>query len=237
MIGTLTGRLLEKSPAEILLDVGGVGYRVAVPLTTYGRLPEIGSAVTLSIHTHVREDALALFGFATRGERDLFERLIAVPGIGPRLALAILSHMEPGDLLEAVRSRDIQTMSRVPGIGRKTAERLLLELDGLLKSRAPDVTSFGATRHGGARADLFSAMENLGYRPAQIGPVVDTLLSESGRVELSIESLLREALRRMAAPARSRKVKETSPADASRSSETPAGRPAHARRAGGRGTA
>ncbi len=237
MIGTLTGRLLEKSPAEILLDVGGVGYRVAVPLTTYGRLPEIGSAVTLSIHTHVREDALALYGFAARGERDLFERLIAVPGIGPRLALAILSHMEPADLLEAVRGRDIQAMSRVPGIGRKTAERLLLELDGLLKSRAPDVASFGAARHGGARADLFSALENLGYRPAQISPVIDALLSESGRDESSIESLLREALRRMAAPARRRKAEETLPAGASRSCEDPAGRPAPARRADGRGTA
>lgn len=198
MIGSLSGRLAEKEPAEILVETGGVGYRIAVPLTTYGRLPAVGATVHLSIHTHVREDSLGLFGFDSRRERDLFEKLISVPGVGPRLALAILSHMEPEALLEAVGARDAARLTRVPGIGPKTAERLLLELGGVLK----DLPAEGTVRPAAGRGpgtDLVAALVNLGYRPAQAGPVVEAVLRES--VEgAPVADLLRESLRRLGTP-------------------------------------
>jgi Holliday junction DNA helicase RuvA len=203
LIGALTGRLLHKAPAEILLDVGGVGYRVSVPLTTFGRLPAVGSTVSLSVHTHVREDLLALYGFQTRVERDLFERLIAVPGVGPRLALAVLSHLEPGELVETVQSRDAGRLARVPGIGKKTAERLLLELGAALgRAGAFDLSGSGVSAASGPRSDLVSALVNLGYKAAQVDPIVDAVLASSDRGESSLETLLREALRRLASPIR-----------------------------------
>ena len=152
MIGSLTGRLAAKSPAEILLEAGGVGYRVRVPLTTYGRLPAIGEELSLSIHTHVREDALALYGFSSAGERDLFERLITVPGVGPRLGMALMSHLEPAEMAEAVRTRNTALLSSVPGVGPRTAERLSVELSGVLK-QLPDASPGAApTPSTGARS-------------------------------------------------------------------------------------
>jgi holliday junction DNA helicase RuvA len=204
LIGSLHGRLVEKGPGEILLETGGVGYRVAVPLTTYGRLPATGSSIALTIHTHVREDAITLYGFDSRRERDLFERLIGVPGIGPRLALALLSHMEPRTLAEAVRSRDTERLTRVPGIGQKTAERLIVELGSLLKEISDlDPGSAGAGTDTGRRGDVISALVNLGYRTAQAAPVADEVLGSAAAGE-PVESLLREALRRLAAPQRAR---------------------------------
>jgi len=202
LIGSLTGRLVEKTTGEILVETGGVGYRVAIPLTTYGRLPAIGDGVTLRIHTHVREDAIALYGFDTRIERDLFEKLIGVPGIGPRLAMAVLSHLAPGELAQAARDRDTARLTRVPGIGSKTAERLVLELGGLLKSM-PELAGAGAKAiaHGGRRADLFSALENLGYRSGQVAPAVEQALARAGEGD-SFAALLRDALRLLAPPAR-----------------------------------
>ncbi|HXI01754.1 MAG TPA: Holliday junction branch migration protein RuvA, partial [Candidatus Saccharimonadales bacterium] len=192
MIGSLTGRLVEKSPAEILVEASGVGYRVSVPLTTYGKLPAAGETVTLSIHTHVREDAISLYGFGSRRERNLFERLIRVPGVGPRLGLALMSHLEPAEMLEAVRNRDAGVLGRVPGIGPKTAERLALELAGLASSLG---AAAGEAPPGspGLRSDLISALENLGYRNAQAAPVVDALLARPGARETGVAILLREA--------------------------------------------
>lgn len=202
MIGRLTGILVEKAPGEILVEAGGVGYRISVPLTTYGRLPAAGVAVTLSVHTHVREDALALYGFDTRAERDLFEKVIGVPGIGPRLAMAVLSHLDPADLADAVRARDTARLTRVPGIGPKTAERLVLELGGILKG-LPGAASGGARgdAEGGRRGDLISALANLGYRAAHVAPAVEEALALRGG-DASFEFLLRETLRRLAAPVR-----------------------------------
>jgi len=199
VIGHLNGRLLEKSPAEILVEVGGIGYRLAVPLPTYEKLPAAGGAVSLSVHTHVREDLIALYGFETRRERDLFERLITVPGIGPRLALAIHSHLGPAHLVDAVRQRDITRLTKVPGVGRKTAERLLLELESLLGKL--EGAAFGEARADlrGPRSDLHSALENLGYKPAQIAPVLDALLAGKEAGGAPLEDLLREALRRLGA--------------------------------------
>ena len=128
MIGLLRGRLIEKHPDRLLLDVHGVGYEVAVPLSTFYALPDAGADLALRIHTHVREDHIALFGFATRLEQQLFERLIGVSGIGPKLALATLSGIEPAELVRAVRTSDVARLTSIPGIGKKTAERIALEL-------------------------------------------------------------------------------------------------------------
>ncbi len=196
MIGSLSGRLVEKSPAEILLEAGGVGYRIRVPLTTYGRLPAVGESLTLSIHTHVREDSLALFGFDHRSERDLFEALIAVPGVGPRLGLALLSHLEPSEMAEAVRSRDTALLSRVPGVGPKTAERLAVELSGVME-RLPATGAGGPASQPARRADLISALENLGYRTAQAASIAEKVLAAPGALDVPVSSLIRNALRRL----------------------------------------
>lgn len=198
MIGSLTGRLIEKSPSEILLEAAGVGYRVRVPLTTYGRLPGTGETVSLSIHTHVREDTLALYGFHSRAERDLFERLIGVPGVGPRLGLALMSHLEPGEMAEAARTRDTGLLSRVPGVGPRTAERLAVELSGALKTipSEPLESLAGRGAHG-LRSDLISALENLGYRATQAAVVVERILSRPGAAERPVAALIRDALRSM----------------------------------------
>ncbi len=128
MIAQVRGRLVRKEPQEAIVDVGGVGYRVAIPLSTFYRIGEAGDEVSLLTHTHVREDTLALFGFLTSGEQALFERLIAISGVGPKLALSILSGIEAPDLVSALRTSDVTRLTRIPGVGKKTAERLVLEL-------------------------------------------------------------------------------------------------------------
>ena len=133
MIARLTGRVIEKQATRLVVDVHGVGYEVQVPLSTFYHLPDRGGEVTLRIHTHVREDALLLFGFATSLEQQLFERLIAISGIGPKLALAVLSGIDPVDLVRAVQSGDVGRLTLIPGVGKKTAERMGLEL----KDRLP----------------------------------------------------------------------------------------------------
>ena len=135
MIGSLTGRLAQKNPSRLVVDVQGVGYEVQVPLSTFYGPGDVGADVALRIHTHVREDALSLFGFATALELDLFERLIGISGVGPRLALAVLSGIEPPDLVRAVSGGDVVRLTRIPGVGKKTAERIVLEL----KDRLPEM--------------------------------------------------------------------------------------------------
>ena len=128
MIALLRGTLVDKNPNRLIVDAGGVGYDVQVPLSTFYVLGEAGTAVTLRIHTHVREDVIALFGFATPLELTLFERLIAINGIGPKLALAVLSGIEPADFIKAIRGQDVARWTAIPGIGKKTADRIGLEL-------------------------------------------------------------------------------------------------------------
>src|SRR6185503_14911566 len=128
MIAYLRGRIFEKHPNRIVVDVEGVGYDVAVPLSTYYGLGETGSEIALRIHTHVREDALSLYGFATRIEQELFERLIGISGIGPKVALAVLSGIEPPDLVKAIERADLARLTAIPGVGKKTSERIVLEL-------------------------------------------------------------------------------------------------------------
>ena len=171
MIGHLRGTVLEKHPNQVTVEAAGVGYEVQIPISTYTSLPDTGEAVSLRIHTHVREDALQLFGFATPGEKALFEKLISVNGIGPKLAITVLSGLATPDLLASIRTGDVQRLIRIPGVGKKTAERIVLELkdkvvalESVDHERAPGA---GAPSMTPLEADVLSALQNLGCsRPA-----------------------------------------------------------------------
>ncbi len=191
MIAQLAGRLLRKRPQEVVLDVGGVGYRVAIPLSTFYRLGEPGSEVTLLTHTHVREDVLALFGFLTTAEQALFERLIAVSGVGPKLAISILSGIETSDLVTALKAGDVARLTRIPGVGKKTAERLVLELKDKMQDLAAAEADAATPEPHGAKEDLVSALVHLGYsRPEAERGVSQALKQGEGR----FEDLLRRSL-------------------------------------------
>ena len=162
MIGRLVGRLASKATDHVILDVGGVGYFVQIPLSTFYELPEAESPASLWIHTYVREDALALYGFLTERERSLFLMLIGVAGIGPRVALTVLSGMPPADLIEALRGADVRRLMAVPGVGKKTAERMVLELAE--KAARIGGEPSAARTPAVATEDVVSALVNLGYR-------------------------------------------------------------------------
>jgi Holliday junction DNA helicase RuvA len=198
MIARLTGRLAEKQATRLVVDVHGVGYDVHVPLSTFYHLPEPGAEVTLRIHTHVREDALSLFGFATVLELRLFERLIGISGIGPKLALAVLSGIDPADLVRAVQTGDVGRLTLIPGVGKKTAERIGLELkDNLTQQLAAELGVDAGAPPGEStlRADLVSALLNLGYHRALAEKAVDGALKTPG--DRTFERALKEALQRM----------------------------------------
>src|SRR5262250_2395007 len=162
MIGQLRGRLTDKRPNQVMVDVGGVGYLVAVPLSSYAALGELHTEVTLLIHTHVREDVFSLYGFLSSREKHFFEMLISVSGIGPSLALRILSGMTVEELVPAIRSGDIARLSKTPGVGRKTAERMVVELKDKLE--AVTITEEKQPESpAGVEADVISALSNLGY--------------------------------------------------------------------------
>ena len=194
MIAHLKGKLTRKSPVEITIDVNGVGYLVFVPLSTFYALPELGSEVSLGIHTHMREEALKLFGFYTTDEKKIFEKLITVNKVGPKLALTILSGMPPADLLSTIDSNDIAKLSTIPGIGRKTAERLILEmrdkLDGLSLELAVKKEPLP---QNGLFDDALSALINLGYKKSQAEQTLKKVYGEEGE-ESSIENLIKESL-------------------------------------------
>lgn len=191
MIAHLRGRLLRKAPQAVVVDVAGVGYRAFIPVSTFYRLGDLGSEVSLRIHTHVREDAIALFGFASPGEHALFERLIEVAGVGPRLAVNILSGIEADELVEALRSSDVARLVRIPGVGRKTAERLVVELKDKMPAReaAPGQP---AAEGLGPKDDLLSALANLGYSRGEAERGVERALRDDGTGRF--EDLLRRAL-------------------------------------------
>lgn len=197
MIATLRGTLAEKQPGRIVVDVGGVGYEVQVPLSTYYAVGERGAEAALRIHTHVREEAFLLFGFLTRLELELFERLIGVNGVGPRLALAILSGIEPPMLVRAIRTADVARLTGIPGIGKKTAERIALELkDKLATTASADETdSATAVGDGDLRGDVISALLNLGYQRSPVERAVSAALK---RRPTGFEGTLRQALRELA---------------------------------------
>ena len=200
MIGLLRGRLLEKRPNQVILDVGGVGYLVAVPLSTFAALGELHAEVTLLIHTHVREDALALYGFLSAREKHLFELLLGASGVGPSLALKILSGMNVEELVPAIRTGDLFRLTKIPGVGRKTAERIIVELKDRLEAVAKEVEKPAAASPAGAEADVRSALVNLGYDERTAESAVAEAKREAGTS--SFEKLLRVALATLSAPKR-----------------------------------
>jgi Holliday junction DNA helicase RuvA len=195
VIGSLRGSLLERSPGgELLIEVGGVGYRVTVPLGALAAVGEPGSPVFVHVHTHVREDALILYGFPTRDERGCFEALITTHGVGPALALAILSVHGPASLRRAVATDDVEAMTMVPGVGRKTAARLLLELKAKLEVADDDDPLTGLPGiDGGALSEVRVALSGLGYGPDEVRAAVRELPPDG-----TVEDLLRSALKQLA---------------------------------------
>lgn len=169
MIAHLRGTVFEKHPNEVIVEAAGVGYEVQIPISTYTSLPDVGASVSLRIHTHVREDAFLLFGFSTAEEKFVFERLISVSGIGPKLAITVLSGLATNDLVTAIRGGDVQRLVRIPGVGKKTAERMVLELKDKLAGAEAGEGAAGVAAIGGAGAalagldgDVLSALQNLG---------------------------------------------------------------------------
>jgi Holliday junction DNA helicase RuvA len=198
MIGQLRGRLAEKRPNQVLVDVGGVGYLVQVPLSTYAALGELHTEVTLLIHTHVREDALALYGFVSSREKHFFEMLLSASGVGPTLALKILSGMSVEELVPAIRGSDLARLTRIPGVGRKTAERMVVELKDRLETVAVEAERPAVSSPAGIEADVISALVNLGYD----GRAAETAVGEARREAGpgNFEKLLRGALQSLSAP-------------------------------------
>lgn len=200
MIALLSGRLAFKAPTHLALDVQGVGYEVFIPLSTYYSLPNVDETMTLSIHTHVREDAIQLFGFLTRQEKEAFLLLTTVSGIGPKSALGILSALPVMDLVSAVQSGDIEKLESVPGIGKKTAGRLVLELKEKVVKLNPGVAATADNRTGGQDSmmdDALSALTNLGYRTQDAKEALKQVVNaKSGTVTL--QELIRESLRQLA---------------------------------------
>ena len=196
MIAHLRGRLLDKQPNRLIVDVQGVGYEVQVPLSTFYDIGESGADIALRVHTHVREDTLALFGFLTNLELQIFERLIAINGIGPKLALAVLSGIEPQELVTAIRRGDVARLTAIPGIGKKTAERMVLELkDRFPESLVPGLTPEGVTGDE-LRHDVLSALLNLGYHRPLAERAVDSVVKNGG--EMNFERTLKHVLRELA---------------------------------------
>ncbi|MDA8099515.1 MAG: Holliday junction branch migration protein RuvA [Nitrospiraceae bacterium] len=194
MIAWLSGRVQTKAQDSLIVDVSGVGYQVYVPVTTIARLPETGEPITLHIHTHLREDSLSLFGFATDAEKEVFQLLLGVSGIGPKLALAILSNLSVDALLSAIQSGDEAALSRISGIGKKTAARLCLELKDKVKimiAGAVGVSAGIGPVESGAD-DAVGALVNLGYKRPAVEDAVRK--ARQGRPDIRIEDVIREAL-------------------------------------------
>lgn len=195
MIAFLRGRILEKHPNRLIVDVGGVGYDLAVPLSTYYTAGDPGAETALRVHTHVREDQLALYGFATTLELAVFERLIGVSGIGPKLALAVLSGIEPRELVEAIERGDFVRLTRIPGVGKKTAERIVVDLRDRLPWAVQGAGGDQAPARAGdaRRDDLGSALVNLGYDRRAVDKALDAVLKHDA--DASFEQHLRAALK------------------------------------------
>jgi Holliday junction DNA helicase RuvA len=203
MIAHLAGTLLSKQATSAIVDVGGVGYEVAIPLSTFYELGETGSPVQLRIYTHVREDALQLYGFRTARERELFLQLISVSGVGPNLAIKLLSGMNADELIASIRTNNLVRLVSIPGVGRKTAERLVVDLrDKIAALSSPALEEeFAAkvaatappTSEEAMRGDAMSALANLGYQRSAAEKAVKTAIDEGG--DLSVELILRRSLR------------------------------------------
>jgi len=198
MIGQLRGRLADKRPNQLLVDVGGVGYLVAVPLSTYAALGDLHTEVTLLIHTHVREDALTLYGFLSSREKHFFEMLLGASGVGPTLALKILSGMSVEELVPAIRTCDVARLTRIPGVGRKTAERMVVELKDKLETVVVAGEKPAAASPAGVEADVVSALVNLGYEQRAAESAAAQAKRTAGAGDF--EKMLRLALQALSAP-------------------------------------
>ncbi len=206
MIAHLSGTLLSKQATSAIVDVGGVGYEVAIPLSTFYELGETGERVQLRIYTHVREDAIQLFGFKTIRERELFLQLISVNGVGPGLAIKLLSGMNADEMIASIRTNNLVRLVAIPGVGRKTAERLVVDLrDKIAALSSPALeeefaakatTAGGVTSEDAMRNDAISALANLGYQRSAAEKAVKSAIDEGG--ELSVEVILRRSLRSLA---------------------------------------
>jgi len=196
VIAHLSGTLLDKQLQRLVVDVGGVGYDVQVPLSTFYAVGDVGARVALRIHTHVREDALQLFGFATSLEQSLFERLIAISGIGPRVALAVLSGIEPESLVRAIRDADLGRLTSIPGVGKKTAERLVVEMRDRLPKMTETMPPGASNAADDLRSDVLSALANLGYQRAAAERGLERVLTTSDSRDF--EDVLRAILKDLA---------------------------------------
>ena len=204
MIAHLSGKLLSKQANSVILDVSGVGYEVNIPLSTFYDLEDLGSTVQLRIYTHVREDAIQLFGFKTARERELFLKVISVTGIGPKLGITLLSGMSADEMIASIRTNNLARLTLIPGVGRKTAERLIMEL----REKVAELSSAQLEEELGAkpeateptedtvRADALSALLNLGYQRSAAEKAIDGALGEGG--DVTVESILRRGLKKLA---------------------------------------
>ena len=192
MIGRLSGKIVEKTAEGAVIDTGGVGYDVTLPLSALAALPALGDATTLWIHTHVREDELKLIGFSSGRDRQAFRELLKVNGVGPKVALAIIGALPSAELCRAIDAGDVKRLSTIPGIGKKTAERIVLELGGKLTTGSAEAPAGGAPRE---LAEVASALRNLGFKPARVDAAVSELARAGARGPF--EELLRLGLARM----------------------------------------
>lgn len=204
MIAHLSGTLLSKQATSVIVDVGGVGYEVSIPLSTFYDLEDPGSNVQLRVYTHVREDAIQLYGFKTARERELFLKIISVSGIGPKLGITLLSGMSADEMIASIRTNNLARLTLIPGVGRKTAERLIMEL----REKVAELSSAQLEEELGAnsevaeptedtvRADALSALLNLGYQRSAAEKAIDAALGEGG--DITVESILRRGLKKLA---------------------------------------
>ncbi|HEY2964577.1 MAG TPA: Holliday junction branch migration protein RuvA [Pyrinomonadaceae bacterium] len=205
MIAHLNGRLLSKEPNSVIVDVAGVGYEVNIPLSTFYELADAGANVELRIYTHVKEDALQLYGFKTARERELFVNFISVSGIGPKLGIALLSGMSADELIASIKNNNLARLTLIPGVGRKTAERLIVDLREKMAALAasqvavePGVRpeTISASPEDNVRSDALSALLNLGYQRSAAEKAIDSVINDGG--ETTVESVLRRGLRKLA---------------------------------------
>jgi Holliday junction DNA helicase RuvA len=193
MIAYLKGKLIQKTTSQVILDIGGVGYRASIPLSTYLKLGDINDAAELHIYTHVTDSSLALYGFYSEKEKALFLKLISISGIGPKIALNILSGIESSDLEDAIRQSDVTRISLIPGIGKKTAMRIALELQEKLELKEKVL----GTQNIQEKEDLVSALMNLGFKRREVEKIVDECL-QAFSLDAGFDKLLRESLKKLA---------------------------------------
>ncbi len=197
MIGQLTGKIIHKSPTETIIDVGGVGYQIHVPVTTFDRLPEVGQTTTLFTYLHVREDALQLYGFSTKQDKEIFRKLITISGVGPKLAQTVLSGLSYDELIRAIQQGNIAQLNKIAGVGRKTAERLIVELRDKLDEIHLAEEQPGIKTLDSIQTEALLALTTLGYSRNASENALRNVLAERTGDTISIEDLIKAALRKL----------------------------------------